>query len=102
VARFRGLAVPGWSADASDDPVIVLAITVSGPPQPLGVHITRNIPEILPLPIDRVKPYAQHARLHPRHKRRKLEALIRRFGQATPILVDDSLTLSTVTPSSMR
>jgi hypothetical protein len=53
----------------------------------------RNIPEVRPLPIGLVTPYAQHARVHPRHKRRKLEALIRRFGQVTPILVDDSLTV---------
>jgi DNA modification methylase len=53
----------------------------------------RNIPEVRPLPIGLVTPYAQHARVHPSHKRRKLEALIRRFGQVTPILVDGSLTV---------
>jgi DNA modification methylase len=50
----------------------------------------RNAPQTQYLPIDEVKPYAPHLRLHSRRQRRKLEALLRHYGQVIPILVDDS------------
>jgi len=48
----------------------------------------RNGIEILHLPIHNVKPAPNHARTHNREQRRKLAALLRKFGQVTPILVD--------------
>jgi DNA modification methylase len=50
----------------------------------------QNAPEILHLPIDQVKPYPRHARLHNRKQRLKLQALLRRHGQVTPIIVDEN------------
>src|SRR5688572_11705823 len=49
----------------------------------------RNSLEILHLPIGQVKPSPHRVRVHNRKQQRKLEALIRRFGQAVPILVDE-------------
>jgi DNA modification methylase len=40
------------------------------------------------LPIDSVSPSPHHARLHNQKKRRKLEKLLKKFGQVTPIVVD--------------
>ena len=48
----------------------------------------RNTIEIVHLPIGKVKPAPNHARTHNRKQRRKLAALLRKFGQVTPILVD--------------
>jgi DNA modification methylase len=48
----------------------------------------RNALEIIHLPIQAVKPSPHRVRVHNRKQRRKLEALLRRFGQAVPILVD--------------
>jgi DNA modification methylase len=53
----------------------------------------QNAPQIQYFPIDDVKPYARHARLHNRKQRRKLEALLRRYGQVIPILVDEQHTV---------
>ena len=40
------------------------------------------------LAIDSVSPSPHHARVHNRKKRRKLEKLLKKFGQVTPIVVD--------------
>jgi DNA modification methylase len=48
----------------------------------------RNALEIVHLPIQAVTPSPHAARSHNRKQRRKLEALLRRFGQAVPIIVD--------------
>src|SRR5580704_4723052 len=54
-----------------------------------GDILMQNALEILYLPINEVTPYVRHARLHNRKQRRKLEALLRRYGQVIPILVDE-------------
>src|SRR5580700_8559105 len=41
------------------------------------------------LPVHAVKPYARSARIHSPKQRRKLSALLRKFGQVAPIIVDD-------------
>jgi DNA modification methylase len=48
----------------------------------------RNALHIAYLPIKEVKPYAGHARVHNNKQRRKLVALLQKFGQVTPIIVD--------------
>jgi DNA modification methylase len=48
----------------------------------------RNSLEIIHVNIDDVKPYANHARVHNRKKRLKVEKLLRTFGQIAPIIVD--------------
>ena len=53
----------------------------------------RNTLEIRYLSIEAVRPYARHARVHNRKQRRKLEALLRRYGQVVPILVDGDCTV---------
>jgi hypothetical protein len=50
--------------------------------------LMRNALEIVHLPIQAVTPSPHAARSHNRKQRRKLEALLRRFGQAVPIIVD--------------
>jgi ParB-like chromosome segregation protein Spo0J len=44
--------------------------------------------EIETWPIDRLKPYAGNARVHPPEQIRQLRASFRKFGQVWPILVD--------------
>src|SRR6202162_1983219 len=48
----------------------------------------RNSLEVVQLPITEVKPCPRPVRVHNRKQRRKLKALLRRFGQVAPILVD--------------
>jgi DNA modification methylase len=48
----------------------------------------RNSPEVVQLPITEVKPCPRPVRVHNQKQRRKLKALLRRFGQVAPILVD--------------
>jgi DNA modification methylase len=40
--------------------------------------------------IARLKPYPANLRIHNQKKRRKLKSLLRRFGQAIPILIDEA------------
>jgi DNA modification methylase len=47
-----------------------------------------NALHITYLPTKEVKPFAGHARVHNNKQRRKLVALLRKFGQVTPIIVD--------------
>jgi GNAT superfamily N-acetyltransferase len=49
--------------------------------------------EIETWPIDRLKPYARNARVHPPEQIRQLRASIRKFGQVWPILVDEGGTI---------
>jgi DNA modification methylase len=49
----------------------------------------RNGMEIERVPIAQLKPYDKSLRVHNRKKRQKLVALLRRFGQAYPILIDE-------------
>jgi hypothetical protein len=49
----------------------------------------QNSHEIHYLPVHAVKPYARSARIHSPKQRRKLSALLRKFGQVAPIIVDD-------------
>jgi hypothetical protein len=48
----------------------------------------RNALHIAHLSIKEVKPYGGYARVHNGKQRRKLLALLRKFGQVTPIIVD--------------
>jgi hypothetical protein len=50
----------------------------------------KNSLEILYPPISSVKPSPHAARKHNRRQRRKLKALLTKFGQVTPIIVDES------------
>jgi DNA modification methylase len=50
----------------------------------------RNDMEIQRVPIAQLKPYPETPRIHSRKKRRKLASLLRRFGQAVPVLIDDA------------
>ncbi len=47
-----------------------------------------NVMEIEHVPIAQLKPYP--LRIHNRKKRRKLRSLLRRFGQAYPVLIDEA------------
>ncbi len=49
----------------------------------------RNDMAIERVPIAQLKPYDKSLRVHNRKKRQKLVALLRRFGQAFPILIDE-------------
>ena len=49
----------------------------------------RNDMEIEHVPIAQLKPYPETPRIHNRKKRRKLTSLLRRFGQALPVLIDE-------------
>ena len=49
-----------------------------------------NQPQIGIVPIGSLTPYDKSARIHNRHQRRKLRTLLKRFGQVTPIIVDDN------------
>jgi DNA modification methylase len=49
-----------------------------------------NAPVLLHLPIGEVKHYGSHSRVHSHKQRRKLEGLLRKFGQIAPIIVDDA------------
>src|ERR1700693_5661356 len=49
-----------------------------------------NQPQIRIVPIGSLKPYEKSARIHNQRQRRKLRTLLKRFGQMTPIIVDDS------------
>jgi ParB-like chromosome segregation protein Spo0J len=53
------------------------------------VNALCNRPELKHLSIDSVHPYKNHARRHPKSQLEKLKALIRHFGQAVPIIVDE-------------
>lgn len=50
----------------------------------------RNDMEIERVPIAQLKPYPKTLRIHNRKKRRKLASLLRRFGQAVPVLIDEA------------
>jgi DNA modification methylase len=50
----------------------------------------RNDMEIERVPIAQLKPYPETLRIHNRKKRRKLASLLRRFGQALPVLIDEA------------
>jgi ParB-like chromosome segregation protein Spo0J len=50
----------------------------------------RNDMEIERVPIAQLKPYPKTLRIHNRKKRRKLASLLRRFGQALPVLIDEA------------
>jgi ParB-like chromosome segregation protein Spo0J len=50
----------------------------------------RNDMEIQRVPIAQLKPYPGTPRIHNRQKRRKLASLLRRFGQALPVLIDEA------------
>ena len=52
------------------------------------IPLLTNPRNIVRLPIDSISPSPHHARLHNRKKRRKLETLLEKFGQVTPIVVD--------------
>jgi DNA modification methylase len=49
----------------------------------------RNGMEIVHVQIAQLKPYPKTLRIHNRKKRRKLASLLRRFGQAVPVLIDE-------------
>ena len=49
----------------------------------------RNDLEIERVPIARLRPYPGKLRIHNRKKLRKMVSLLRRYGQATPILIDE-------------
>lgn len=53
----------------------------------------RNSHEWKACAIEAVKPYPGHARNHNKKQLRKLEKLIRRYGQVTPIIVDSNLVI---------
>jgi hypothetical protein len=55
-----------------------------------GVLDVNNSIEILYPPISAVKPSPHAARQHNRHQRRKLKRLLTKFGQVTPIIVDEN------------
>jgi len=50
----------------------------------------KNSLEILYPPISAVKPSPHASRQHNRHQRRKLKSLLTKFGQVTPIIVDET------------
>ena len=50
----------------------------------------RNDMEIERVPIAQLKPYPKTLRIHNRKKRRKLASLLRHFGQAVPVLIDEA------------
>jgi ParB-like chromosome segregation protein Spo0J len=49
-----------------------------------------NQPQIGIVPIGSLTPYDKSARIHNRRQRRKLRALLKRFGQVLPIVIDDN------------
>jgi DNA modification methylase len=53
-----------------------------------GTFLVKNSIEIQYLPIGRVTPSPHRARVHNSQQRRKLESVLRRFGQVAPIIVD--------------
>jgi len=53
----------------------------------------RNALEIVHLPIAAVQPSPHRSRVHNGKQQRKLEALLRRFGQVVPILVGPDHTI---------
>ena len=50
--------------------------------------ITKNSIESQCFPIDQIKPYPGHARIHNKRQIKKLKQLIRHFGQVVPVVID--------------
>lgn len=50
--------------------------------------ITQNSIETQCFPIDQIKPYPGHARIHNKRQINKLKRLIRHFGQVVPVVID--------------
>jgi DNA modification methylase len=50
----------------------------------------RNALEVIYVGIAELTPYARNARVHNKKQGRKLDSLLRRYGQVAPILVDDN------------
>src|SRR3984957_12345529 len=48
----------------------------------------RNSIQVVYLPIREIKPYGESARVHNSKHRRKLAALLQKFGQVAPVIVD--------------
>ena len=48
----------------------------------------RNSLDWQSFPIDQIKPYAAHSRVHNKRQIEKLKKLIRHFGQVIPIVID--------------